>query len=94
MLELSTASNRAQHSKGILMHELNHQYGAPDHYHEIINAGTVNERCRGGELCSVCGSNPRPNTCIMNRSRIDITAPTVICPGCKADMYLHLAGHH
>lgn len=94
MLELSTASNRTQNSKGILMHELNHQYGAPDHYHEILDIGTVNERCRGGELCSDCGSNPRPNTCIMYRSRIDITVSTVICPGCKADMYLHLAGHH
>lgn len=94
MLELSTASNRDQNSKGILMHELNHQYGATDHYHEILDAGTVNERCRGGELCSECGSNPRPNTCIMYRSRRDITVSTVICPGCKADMYTHLAGHH
>ncbi len=94
MLELSTASNRDQNSKGILMHELNHQYGAPDHYHEILEAGTANEHCRGGELCSDCGSNPRPNTCIMYRSRRDITVSTVICPECKADMYTHLEEHH
>ncbi len=94
MLELSSSSVRERNSQGILMHELNHQYGAPDHYHEILDAGTPNERCRGGDKCSVCGSNPRPSTCIMNRSRIDITASTVICPECRNDMYSHLEGHH
>jgi len=94
MLNLSSLSNRDQHSKGILMHELNHQYGAPDHYHEILDPGTPNERCRGGELCSYCGNNPRPDTCIMYRSRQDISVETIICIGCKADMLTHLEGHH
>ena len=94
MLELSSSSVRDRDAMGILMHELNHQYGAPDHYHEILDEGTPNERCRGGEFCYECGSNPRPTTCIMNKSRIDITDSTVICAGCKADMYTHLDNHH
>ena len=94
MLELSSSSVRDRDSKGILMHELNHQYGAPDHYHEIIDEGTPYERCRGGEMCSICGTNKRPKTCIMNNSRIDITAESVICQSCKADIYVHLKNHH
>ena len=65
--------------------------GIPD---EILDEGTADERCRGGELCSVCGSSPRPKTCIMNKSRIDITASTVICTECQSDMHAHLKGHH
>lgn len=76
------------------MHELNHQYGAPDHYHELIDVGTVNERCRGGELCSDCGSNPRPDTCIMYQSLRDINVATIICSECKTDIYTHLEEHH
>ena len=94
MLELSSSNVRERDSKGILMHELNHQYGGKDHCHEILDEGTADERCRGGELCSVCGSSPRPKTCIMNKSRIDITASTVICTECQSDMHAHLKGHH
>ena len=43
MLELCNSTNREYNSKSVLMHELNHQYGAPDHYHEILADGT----CRG-----------------------------------------------
>ena len=94
MIELSSSSVRDRDSKGILMHELNHQYGARDHYHEILDEGTANERCRGGEFCTVCGSSPRPQTCIMNRSRIDINNSTVICTECRSDMNTHLEDHH
>lgn len=94
MVKLSSSLVRNRNSKGILMHELNHQYGAPDHYHEILNKGTPSEYCRGGDLCSTCGSNPRPASCIMNKSSIDITASTVICSACKTNIYSHLELHH
>lgn len=90
MLELCNSTNREYNSKSVLMHELNHQYGAPDHYHEILADGT----CRGGAICSVCGSNPRPSTCIMCQGRMDITSDNVICDGCKGQMITHLEGHH
>lgn len=96
MLEISSSIFRNRDSKGILMHELNHQFGAPDHYHEKLDEGTPYERCRGGEICSVCGDldKRRPPTCIMNNSRIDITASTVICDECQEDIFNHLNNHH
>lgn len=90
MLELCSASNRTFNSESVLMHELNHQYGAPDHYHEILPDGS----CRGGIYCSYCGVNPRPYTCIMRVGRTDITNEDVICYGCKGDMLVHLENHH
>ena len=90
MLELSSSSVRDHDSIAILMHELNHQYGAPDHYHEILDDGT----CRSGDICSDCGANGRPSSCIMKQGRMDITASTVICAACKSDIYAHLEQHH
>lgn len=90
MLELCTSGNRTRNSEGVLMHELNHQYDAPDHYHEILTDGT----CRGKEYCSVCGVNRRPNSCIMYNSRINITNNDVLCDGCKGDILTHLEDHH
>ncbi|MBO4770234.1 MAG: hypothetical protein J5563_05570, partial [Clostridia bacterium] len=96
MVEISSSTNRDRDSKGILMHELNHQFGAPDHYHEILDEGTPNERCRGGDICSICGDPDlrRPLTCVMNNCRIEIDSATVICPGCQTDILNHLENHH
>lgn len=90
MLELCSSSNREYNSKSVLMHELNHQYGAPDHYHEILDDGS----CRGGIYCSTCGSSARPSTCIMCACRMDITDDNVICDGCRDQMIAHLEDHH
>jgi hypothetical protein len=90
MLERST-SNRVRDSQGILMHELNHQYGGKDHYHEIDpNTGV----CRFAAICSECSPTPRPNTCIMFQSRRDITASDIICSSCQEDIKVHLNLHH
>ena len=86
------------------MNELNHQYEVDDHYHERIAANL----CVGGNLCSgfyddndiyrTCnlggGANSRPYSCVMNWDRIDISASTVMCPGCRTDMTTHLNNHH
>ena len=85
MLERSSSSDRDLESTGVLMHELNHQYGARDHYHELADSYDPTS-CKFGDICSSCGTSPRPSSCIMNDSRIDITLSTVICSECKREM--------
>lgn len=78
----------------VLVHEYSHQFGAPDHYHEILENGD----CRSGENCSVCGSNPREASCIMCSGwRSDILtcdSDDVWCDRCRQDMNGHVEGHH
>ena len=73
----------------VLAHELSHQCGAPDHYHEILEDGS----CRGGDMCadSECANpNPRPSSCLMNDGWMwDIQTKNVNdiwCTGCQTDM--------
>ncbi len=93
MLEQSESTDREIHSKGILMHELNHQYGARDHYHELADKNDPNS-CKFKDICSTRGENPRPSSCIMYQSRIDISNSNVICTACKNDILSHLNEHH
>ncbi len=93
MIERSSTSFREQNSKGVLMHELNHQYGAKDHYHELADKNDPNS-CKFKERCSECGNNPRPLSCIMYQSRINISNSDVICAACQNDILSHLNGHH
>ena len=93
MIERCSTTNRVINSQGVLMHELNHQYGADDHYHELADSSDPSS-CKFKEICSECGTNKRPKSCIMYQSRIDISASTVICDGCYADIGKHLNGHH
>ena len=93
MLELADEYNRKLYSEGVLMHELAHQYGARDHYHEPAIEGDW-ESCKFSDICSCCGENPRPKTCIMYQPRIDIFADTAICDACKSEMLAHLENHH
>ena len=72
------------------MHELAHQYGARDHYHDEDTEGN----CINHEICSKCGDNKRPKTCIMNIGRTDITQDTVLCDECKEDILQHLMEYH
>lgn len=93
MLERSLSYDRKQHALGIVMHELNHQFGVKDHYHELAIPG--NEKsCKFKETCSECGDNPRDAGCIMNDSRMDIYNSNIICDDCKKDIINHLNGHH
>jgi len=93
MLEKSTQYSKDQDTKGVLMHELNHAYGAPDHYHELSDKND-NGSCIHKEICSTCGINKRPGSCIMNTSGIDIWNTDVICSECKDDIIAHLNLHH
>ena len=94
MLELSSILFRERDSKGLLMHELNHQYGAKDHYHEFLYDENGNRYCRGGEICSDCGTNARSRGCIMNDSRANISAEDIICAECRKDILSHLKSYH
>ena len=66
----------------ILFHELNHQFGAPDHYHEEDKY----HNCINPLYCSTCGSQKRPEECVMNGS----TNLNELCDGCKNDILTHL----
>ncbi len=93
LIEISSEASRTRNSTGVLMHELNHQYGAKDHYHELADKNNP-QSCKFKDICSECGNNPRPSSCIMYQSRIDINADTVICEACKEDIIKHLNSHH
>lgn len=76
-----------------LTHEMAHIYGAPDHYHEIINEAT--QECRGGELCKTCNPETgRDESCIMNEGWISDIATriktTIFCNECLLDMEAYL----
>ena len=91
LIKRSAGSERMLYTQGVVMHELNHQYGAPDHYHEL----DANGNCKFADICSKClGPNARPASCIMNDSTLDINNSDIICSGCQADILSHLQGHH
>lgn len=87
MLERSIA-NRARDSKGVLLHELCHQYSegltSLDHYCQLDNAG----KCIIA-LCSKHNKSTRPESCIMYNAQQNITS-VIICAECKRDIYSHL----
>lgn len=101
MIEQASPANRVLYSKGILMHELNHQLGAIDHYHELINADDMSSCKRdtdngGTGYCSKKQCNKenqtiyRSEACIMNKSRQDISSSTIICEDCKSEILAYL----
>lgn len=77
------------------MHELNHQYGAPDHYHEL-RVENDTSTCIHKDNCSVCGDLKRSKTCIMDQvyDINDIQYGDIVCYGCRGDIMRHLAEHH
>ena len=105
LLNRFSSNNRDLYSKGVLMHELNHQIGAKDHYHEEMVSGVVTSCKRsvangGNGICSnlQCntknGTQYRPDSCIMNNSYQDISNSNILCDACKNDILAHLNSHH
>lgn len=89
--------------KSCLMHELSHQLGAPDHYHECEDSDDLSTCKRavanGGkgycsnESCNLQkGTINRPDSCIMDGDAKDIESVNVFCEGCKADILIALRG--
>ena len=65
-----------------LIHEISHQIGAPDHYHEEVNGSCINT-----PLCSVCKEEGyRDEECFMccNYDYGDW------CADCKEDINTHM----
>lgn len=93
MLGIWLDSSRTQNSQGVLLHELAHQFGAGDHYHEPTKEDD-DSTCKFKDVCSVCNPNQRPQSCIMYQSHTDITATNVICDYCRYDILAHLQQHH
>ena len=85
--------DRANLSQSVLLHELNHQFGAKDHYHEemTVDGETV---CKFSDICSDCGTTPRPFGCVMNSSTQEITSDDIFCSDCLNEMREHLESHH
>lgn len=89
---------------GRLMHELNHQYGASDHYHEQTNNNISscvravqnggNGTCSDATCNAVNGTLARPASCIMNESWQDISQDSIICSYCRSAITSHLNSHH
>ena len=90
LLEVNIDETRELKSISVLMHELAHQYGAIDHYHEEDENGD----CIRPNVCSKCTRNYRPESCIMNNSRQDITSEDIICEHCFQEILAHLNAHH
>ncbi|MBQ8729901.1 MAG: hypothetical protein IJY81_01740 [Lachnospiraceae bacterium] len=67
-----------------LMHELAYQFGAKDHYHDVVNGV-----CKNRATCSRCDVNPRSKQCIMFNPDYD-----TICKDCQEDIRSHLNSHH
>ncbi len=93
LISIYAAYNRDRNTTSVFMHEMNHQYGGDDHYHELADDEDENS-CKFKDICSECGDNPRPSSCIMARTGIDISAETVLCSACQQDILAHLNAHH
>ena len=78
----------------VLLHELNHQYGGNDHYHEmILKEGT--RVCKNRARCSICNiNNGRSTSCIMYTTNVDLSDSDVFCDPCKEEILAHLDHHH
>ena len=85
-----TESERAQDSVGVLMHELAHQYGVTDHYHE----NDENGNCKFPDKCSQCTGNTETMNCVMVDPYDTIDREDVMCDACKQEMITHLEKHH
>lgn len=76
---------RLNNMTSILLHEIAHLYFAPDHYHAVNG----DEECTNKDICSECGNNKRPSSCIMYNSYATINynnLDNVFCSGCFNDM--------
>ena len=89
---------------GVLIHELGHQYGAIDHYHEggvPIPREETPTKCENTPQCHYCGTSPykRPEKCIMSEADNynDCTSTngnSLFCTACKNEIIVHLNNHH
>ncbi len=94
IIDLPSASVRVEDERFTLLHELAHQFGAPDHYCEDPYAP---DNC-GIELCWLHNTAAgRTSDCAMGMFVDNISSWNVndiFCDPCKEAIVGHLAGHH
>ena len=74
----------------VIIHEIAHSLGAPDHYHE-------GDPCKNEDLCIECNPETgRPTWCIMSDGWLyaPYDEETLWCDDCYNDVILHLIDHH
>lgn len=78
-----------------LLHELAHEIGAPDHYHEMYLGSDGLYHCRGGNYCLRCNpSTGRPADCLMGDNPPSdlgaISYDDIFCSDCINDIINYL----
>lgn len=86
-----TDAQRTEEYQNRLMHELSHQLGTPDHYHDPDGKGG----CNNLPYCSDCGEQgARSPNCILY-SGVNSSDPNdMFCVGCATDIRNHIQNHH
>lgn len=94
LLGIAGETDRDRRSCRGLLHELCHQYGAPDHYHESADED-ADGHCSHYPICSDCGDATviRPGKCVMGIES-ESGGELLICNGCYEEIIKHLMGHH
>ncbi len=95
LLQRAFTHKRVEQIEGTFMHEMNHQLGARDHYHDEKIPGDKTS-CANRDICSECQqANMRPASCVMyDANFFNIHAADAICEPCKNEMRAHLVDHH
>lgn len=75
----------------VVLHEIMHQFGVKDHYHEENDNGVCKNKQYG---CSECGTPKRPPNCLMKTQDPNKVRESILCDSCKQEMLMHLADHH
>lgn len=94
LIGISDEDEREYRAKRGFLHELNHQYGAPDHYHEVITEDDGDKVCKNKAICSYCGAEPRDGECVMGPQEESNGELLIICADCMNDILAHLEDHH
>ena len=102
LLLQNISSSTADYYKDVfstLVHEISHDIGAIDHYHEILEDEQGNKYCRGGANCYRCNEETgRPMWCIMDQGTItdpaNVDTDNLYCSACLEEIFEHLSSHH
>lgn len=91
--ELPEISNYINETKYTLEHEISHQFGAIDHYHEGPKEDEDGNKiiCKNAPYCSVCcdgGTQCRPLICKMCNDYVGM-----YCRECRQDIINYLGSH-
>ena len=90
LVGIASKTDRYERSIKGLLHELCHQYGALDQYHDEEDASVL---CPNYETCTTCLGKTRLN-CVMDKNDTPITDSSIICEACRELIMTHLEKEH